>query len=166
MQQPYYFSNYTGIYTNRYYLINSLTDSFSFYSEIEHNRKDYSINIDCGKYKATYNITNAHPPDSFGLDSWKSVEYNKKINVSFYEENQLLFTKTNCYTNPCIIIHCLDNENQTKENTLFSIREEFGIKIYSMNTVQLSILKESIKNMELALQKKCVAMIHLLDYLN
>ena len=117
-------NNNTGIYTNRYCRItgvNQMTD-----------RKDYSINIDCGRYKVVYNIVDAHSPSLFGLDSWKCVTYRPKIVVSFYENDQLLFTKTGMAL-PCIIIHCLDDVNQSKENTLFSIREDNTINIYNMN---------------------------------
>jgi hypothetical protein len=122
---------YTGIYTNRYYLLKNL----NFYDDNKNCQKNSTINIDCGRFKATYNIINARPPSSFGLDSWKCVLNKPRINVSFYENDELLFTKTDCTALPCIIMHCLDHQHQTKENTLYSIREgpQYEIKIYNMN---------------------------------
>lgn len=115
-------NNYTGIYTNRYYGIR----------DVDEDRKDYSVNIDCGRYKVVYNIVDGNMSSSFGLDSWKCVTNRPKIVVSFYENDELQFTKCGAAL-PCIIIHCLDDVNQSKENTLFSIREGNRINIYNMN---------------------------------
>ena len=114
---------YNGIYTDRYY--KKLKIKFP-----EENND--IITIDCGKYKAIYNTINRYPHNSFGLDYWKANVHRKSTEISFYENDILLFTKMSVMK-PCLIIHCLNNEYQTKENTFYCIRENYSINIYDMN---------------------------------
>jgi hypothetical protein len=113
-----------GIYTDRYY--DKLEIKFT-------NEETYeTIVIECGKYKAKYNTNNRSPQNSFGLDCWKASVHRIPTEISFYENDQLLFTKMSVMK-PCLIIHCLNKEEQTNNNTFYCIRENYSINIYDMN---------------------------------
>ena len=112
-----------GIYTNRYY--KKLAIYFGY-----NDKKQETFVVDCGKFKAIYNTITCYPQNSFGLGSWKEV--NTPTEISFYENDQLLFTKMSVIQ-PCLIIHCLNNEDQTRNNTFYCIRENYTINIYDMN---------------------------------
>jgi len=129
--QPTILSQYTGIYTDRYYKLLNIEINNDCYDLYKDKKEETITNIQ-GKFKAIYNVKNYYPNDSFGLYSWKSGIGGKPIEISFYENETLLFTKTSTIL-PCLIVHCLDNENQTRENTFFSTREEWKINIYNMN---------------------------------
>ncbi len=115
-----------GIYTDRYYKRLS----------INHNKytfdKEYKeIVIKCGNFTAKYNKKINYPLDSFGLGSWKQAKCDS-TEVSFYDKDQLLFTKKSL-NQPCLILHCLNELDQTYTNTFYCIREQYKINIYDMN---------------------------------
>jgi len=129
-------TKYDGIYTDRYY---KLLNIHIHDIDID-NIKEETFTIVKDRYKALYNVKNYYPLNSFGLHSWKSAIW-KTTNISFYEDDILLFTKKS-YNLPCLIIHndtkkcnISNNYNQTRDNTFFSIREDFKINIYNMNNV-------------------------------
>ena len=116
--------NQDYIYTDYYYK--------KFNYDLEDNTYNtHHMKIECGKFTVKYDITIDIPLNSFGLECWKTIN-KRQIEISFYENDQLLFTKDGI-TQSCLIIHTLDSNNQTKENTFFSIREGYTINIYDMN---------------------------------
>lgn len=87
--------------------------------DIEHICGIFSI-----KYKTLPTFVQS---DSFGLSGWRSVH--APIDVSFYENDVLLFTKQFKYL-PAIVIH---GDGLTKSNTFFTFNENLNLNIYNMN---------------------------------
>jgi hypothetical protein len=114
-----------GIYTDKYYKNKNI--KFNWKEKIHE-----TIEMECERYKAKYDTITPFPKNSFGLGCWKGDEQRKPAVISFYENEQLLFTKMSVIA-PCLIIHCLNKDEQTSNNTFYCIRESYEIKIYDMN---------------------------------
>jgi hypothetical protein len=80
----------------------------------------------CGVFRVEYYLENAEPLDVCCFSSWRNsslFDDNNNGIATFYKNDEIIFTKENLSTVPCILLH---GDGQTENGTFFLIKDRAG----------------------------------------
>lgn len=80
----------------------------------------------CGIFRVEYYLENTEPLDTCCFSSWKNsslFDDNNNGIATFYKNDEIIFTKENLSSVPCILLH---GDGQTENGTFFLIKDRAG----------------------------------------